>query len=124
MGRIDDIFSNLRAENRKALMPFLCAGYPTMERSHAAILACVGAGASVIEIGIPFSDPIADGPVIAGAMHEAPGQGVAIRRIRHGAFMEERDQCWADRDGVVLDRVPDGRWWRAGVHRRGVRGGV
>lgn len=81
MGRIDDIFSNLRAENRKALMPFLCAGHPTLEETREAILACEAAGASVIEIGIPFSDPIADGPVIAGAMHEALGHGVTPAKV-------------------------------------------
>ncbi len=76
MGRIDTIFTSLRAEKRKALMPFLCAGHPSLEETRGAILACAASGASVIEIGVPFSDPIADGPVIAGAMHAALERGV------------------------------------------------
>lgn len=76
MNRVDRIFTDLRARRAKALMPFLCAGHPTIEATRDAIPAIARAGASVIEIGIPFSDPIADGPVIAGAMHDALGRGV------------------------------------------------
>jgi tryptophan synthase alpha chain len=56
-------------------MPFICGGYPARETTAAALLALEHAGASIVEIGIPFSDPIADGPVIAAAMHEALGTG-------------------------------------------------
>jgi tryptophan synthase alpha chain len=73
MSRIDNIFSG----NKKALMPFLVAGYPTIESTEAAIIAMDEAGADIIEIGIPFSDPIADGPVIAAAMHEALKNGIS-----------------------------------------------
>lgn len=71
MPRIDDIFAALRAGNRKALMPFLCGGHPARGDLGRLIPALESAGASVIEVGIPFSDPIADGPVIAAAMHDA-----------------------------------------------------
>jgi tryptophan synthase alpha chain len=71
MSRIDGIFRELRSANRKALMPFLCGGYPSQGSVAASLLELERAGASVVEIGIPFSDPIADGPVIAAAMHEA-----------------------------------------------------
>lgn len=81
MGRVDRIFRELRSSRRKALMPFICAGYPSEQATEAAIPALADAGASVIEIGIPFSDPIADGPVIAGAMHEALGRGVTPGRV-------------------------------------------
>src|SRR4051812_20912914 len=74
-GRIDDIFASLRSQGRKALMPFVCAGYPTRETTAAVLPALERAGASIIEVGIPFSDPIADGSVIAAAMHQALGQG-------------------------------------------------
>ena len=72
MSRIEDIFSN----HKKALMPFLVAGYPSIESTESAIIAMDEAGAAIIEIGIPFSDPIADGPVITAAMHEALENGV------------------------------------------------
>jgi tryptophan synthase alpha chain len=75
MSRIDNIFRDLRASGRKALMPFLCGGYPAPGAVTSSLLELERAGASVVEIGIPFSDPIADGPVIAAAMHEAISAG-------------------------------------------------
>lgn len=71
MGRIDNIFEELRGANRKALMPFVCAGHPRPDSLPELLLALQDSGASIVEIGIPFSDPIADGPIIAAAMHEA-----------------------------------------------------
>jgi len=76
VSRIEQIFRNLRGARRKALMPFLCAGFPAPGRLPETLAAIEAAGASVVEVGIPFSDPIADGPVIAAAMHEALQQGV------------------------------------------------
>lgn len=81
MNRIDSIFTDLRAANRRALMPFICGGHPSIESTSAALVALQSAGASVVEIGIPFSDPIADGPVIAAAMHEALAAGVTPTSI-------------------------------------------
>jgi tryptophan synthase alpha chain len=71
MSRIDDIFATLRAQNRAALMPFITGGRPSLESLPDMLLALQDAGASIVEIGFPFSDPIADGPVIAASMHEA-----------------------------------------------------
>ena len=79
--RIDAIFADLRRENRKALMPFVCAGHPRPGLLGETLLAIQDAGASIVEIGIPFSDPIADGPVIASAMHHALLQGVTPRSV-------------------------------------------
>lgn len=56
-------------------MPFICGGYPTLDSTTAVLPALERAGASIVEIGIPFSDPIADGPVIAAAMHTALASG-------------------------------------------------
>lgn len=69
--RIERIFGDLRANRGRALMPFLCAQHPEPDSTGPLIEACARGGASIIEIGFPFSDPIADGPVIAAAMHEA-----------------------------------------------------
>jgi tryptophan synthase alpha chain len=69
--RVASVFERLRGEGRKGLMPFVCGGQPSVGVTGAVIEAVDRAGASVIEVGIPFSDPIADGPVIAAAMHEA-----------------------------------------------------
>lgn len=89
MGRIEQIFATLRSSGGKALMPYVTGGHPKVEVTEAVIPALADAGASIIEIGIPFSDPIADGPVIAGAMHEALEAGAttalvldAVKRAR------------------------------------------
>jgi tryptophan synthase alpha chain len=76
MSRIDDIFNAHRAAGRTALMPFLTAGYPSIDITAEAIPTLEEAGASIVELGIPFSDPIADGPVIAESMHRALLRGV------------------------------------------------
>ena len=71
MSRIDDIFAALQAQNRTALMPFVVGGHPRRGDLSLLLAALEKAGSSIIEVGIPFSDPIADGSVIAAAMHEA-----------------------------------------------------
>lgn len=91
MSRIDHIFTTLREQGRTALMPFVTAGYPSLEVTEQALPAIEDAGASIVELGIPFSDPIADGPVIAASMHEALQGGTTpravfemVRRLRPG----------------------------------------
>lgn len=81
MPRIDTIFESLRSEGRKALMPFVCGGFPVPGATAAVLPALSKAGASIIEVGIPFSDPIADGPVISSAMHEAIAKGATPRSV-------------------------------------------
>ena len=68
VNRIDTIFADLRAGQRKALMPFVVAGFPSPHTLGATLESLQKAGSSIVEIGIPFSDPIADGPVISQAM--------------------------------------------------------
>ena len=68
---IQQRFSQLQAEGRCALMPFLMAGDPDLERTRAALLTLQAAGADLIELGIPYSDPLADGPVIQAAASRA-----------------------------------------------------
>ncbi|MEM9374323.1 MAG: tryptophan synthase subunit alpha, partial [Planctomycetota bacterium] len=74
--RIDAAFAKLRESGLGGLMPFVCAGAPAIDSLIEVLPALSDAGATVIEVGIPFSDPIADGPVIAAAMHEAIARGV------------------------------------------------
>jgi len=64
MNPIDSLFRDLRASGRKAFMPFLAAGDPDLAFTREALPVIASAGASLIEVGFPFSDPIADGPVI------------------------------------------------------------
>ena len=75
MSRLPTIFQSLRGANRKALMPFVCGSHPRPGDTARLLPALARAGASVAEVGYPFSDPIADGPVIAAAMHEALQNG-------------------------------------------------
>lgn len=75
MNRVEQIFTTLRQERKRALMPFVCGGHPRPGATAQVLPALQAAGASIVEIGIPFSDPIADGPVIAAAMHAALQRG-------------------------------------------------
>ena len=75
MNRIDRIFADLRRDGRKALMPFITAGDPSLAVTRAVLPAIEAAGASICELGIPFSDPIADGPVIQASITRAIDAG-------------------------------------------------
>ena len=79
MSRINDIFANLNG--RKALMPFICGGHPTPDATAGLLKAAAEGGASIIEVGFPYSDPIADGPVIASAMHQALEAGATHDKV-------------------------------------------
>jgi tryptophan synthase alpha chain len=81
MSRIDAIFTAAREEGRTLLMPFVTAGHPSIELTEAALPVIEKAGASIVEIGFPFSDPIADGPTIAASMHDALERGVSPRDV-------------------------------------------
>ncbi|MCA9284935.1 MAG: tryptophan synthase subunit alpha [Phycisphaerales bacterium] len=76
MNRIASTFERLRRQSRGGLMPFLTGGFPDLATTRLALPAMVQAGADIVEIGIPFSDPIADGPVIAESMNRALQAGV------------------------------------------------
>ncbi len=77
MSRVPDIF----AAQRPVLIPFITGGFPSIESTAQAIPALDRAGAAIIEIGFPFTDPIADGPVIAQSMHQALLKGVTPRSV-------------------------------------------
>ncbi|HEX6943250.1 MAG TPA: tryptophan synthase subunit alpha, partial [Gemmatimonadaceae bacterium] len=73
-------FAALARQGRKALVPYITAGHPTPQRSVELLRALEGAGADVIEIGVPFSDPMADGPVIQASSQAALEQGMTLER--------------------------------------------
>ena len=81
MNRIDETFFALRRAGRKALIPFLTGGFPSLDLSLKLSLELARRGADIIEIGVPFSDPIADGPIIQGSSQRALAQGVNLRMI-------------------------------------------
>lgn len=78
---IRSIFENLQNRKQIALMPFVAAGYPDLATTAALLPAIEAAGASLIEIGIPFSDPIADGPTIQAAFTEALAKKLKVGDI-------------------------------------------
>lgn len=129
--RIDRVFAGLRERGENGLMPFVCGGWPSTDATAETLVRLSAAGASVIEVGIPFSDPIADGPVIASAMHNALEAGVTTSAVldaaasvrgevgcglvamvsvsiveRHGAGAFADRLAQAGFDGVILPDVP------------------
>jgi tryptophan synthase alpha chain len=81
MSAIDDLFSKLRIENRKAFLPFITAGDPNLEVTARVIRLLDELGSSMGEIGIPYSDPIADGPVIQASYTRALNAKITLKSI-------------------------------------------
>ena len=132
MSRIDAAFQRLRAEGRKALIPFITAGDPSRESTVPVMHALAQAGADVIELGVPFSDLMADGPTIQRSSERALSRGAgltfvleAVRRFRErdphtpvvlmgylnpveirGAEAFAREAAGAGVDGVLLVDLP------------------
>ncbi len=81
MSRLEAALRRARETGRKALVPFLTGGYPDLETFADLLLAAQAAGADAVEVGIPFSDPSADGPVIQGASAQALAGGATVPAI-------------------------------------------
>lgn len=91
VNRIDAAFERLQEEGRTALMPYLMAGYPTPEASLKLLVAASQAGADLVEFGIPYSDPLADGPTIQAAAELALKNGVNTDTV-FGLVAEARNE--------------------------------
>ncbi|GAA2730148.1 tryptophan synthase subunit alpha [Pedococcus aerophilus] len=134
---VGEVLARCRAENRAALVGYLPVGFPTVEGSVAAMVAMVESGVDIVEVGIPYSDPLMDGPVIAYAADQALKQGVrvddaflatrAVRDagapplvmsywnliLRHGPTAFATDLARAGGAGIITpDLIPDeaGEW--------------
>ena len=81
MSKIQARFARLQAEGRKALIPFITAGDPSPQATLPLMRALVDGGADIIELGVPFSDPMADGPTIQRASERALAAGMSLRRV-------------------------------------------
>ncbi len=79
--RIDERFAQLKASGRKGLIPFMTAGDPSPDATVAIMHSLAAAGADVLELGMPYSDPVADGPVIQHAGERAIAKGVGLRDV-------------------------------------------
>ncbi len=129
--RIAETFARLRTEGRRALMPFLMAGDPSLADTARFLVHLAAAGADLLEIGVPFSDPIADGPTNQRAAQRALAAGVRLRDVlamvadvrphlaqplvilsyynpvlRYGLEAFGRDAAAAGVDGVVVPDLP------------------
>ncbi len=136
MSRIATRFAVLAQSGRKALVPYITAGYPFADLTPEVMHAMVGAGADIIELGVPFSDPSADGPVIQRANDRALSHGIGLAQVldmvktfragdaktpvvlmgyanplerydqRHGALAFARDAAASGVDGVLVVDYP------------------
>lgn len=136
MSRIAATFQQLEKDGRKALIPYICAGDPFPDATVEIMQAMADAGADVIELGVPFSDPMADGPVIQRASERALARGIGMPQVfayvrafreknattpvvlmgyanpverydqRHGADAFARDAAAAGVDGVLIVDYP------------------
>jgi tryptophan synthase alpha chain len=136
MSRIQTKLAQLKSEGRKALIPYVTAGFPYADITPELMHAMVAAGSDVIELGVPFSDPMADGPVIQKAGEKALGFGIGTAQVlamvkafrqtdsttpvvlmgyanpveaynlKHGADSFIRDAAAAGVDGVLIVDYP------------------
>ncbi|KAF1726676.1 tryptophan synthase subunit alpha [Pseudoxanthomonas japonensis] len=132
MSRFEQKFAELKSAGRKALVPFITAGDPSLESTVPVMHALVAAGADVIELGVPFSDPMADGPTIQRSSERALARGAGLRYVLeavevfrqqddgtpivlmgylnpveiHGAERFAREAVAAGVDGVLLVDLP------------------
>ena len=81
MSKIQATFEQLQAQGRRALIPFITAGDPDPALTVPLMHTLVEAGADIIELGVPFSDPMADGPTVQRASERALKKGVSLRRV-------------------------------------------
>ena len=79
--RISDAFERLRGEGRRGFIPFISAGDPDIETTRAILVELARAGATVVELGVPFSDPVADGPTIQRSSERALRRGVSLSDV-------------------------------------------
>lgn len=81
MSRIQQTLNRLQKQNRKGLVPFVTTGFPSPELTVPVMHAMVEGGADIIELGVPFSDPMADGPVIQHASEVALQKGMTLEKV-------------------------------------------
>ena len=93
MSRIDSTFTALKSHKRTALIPYITAGFPFADITTELMHGMVATGADIIELGVPFSDPMADGPVIQKAGEHALALGVGTRQVLEMVRQFRRDNA-------------------------------
>lgn len=146
VARLGELFTSAKADDRAALIAYLPAGYPTVQASLGLLTQALDAGADLVEVGLPYSDPVLDGPVIQRAVDAALRGGVRVRDtltvveqlagrggravvmtywnpvLRYGVDAFARDLANAGGLGVITpDLVPDeAAGWLAAADREGL----
>ena len=125
VNRLQDVLKSARAENRAVLIGYLPAGYPSVDGSIEAMRAMVEGGCDIIEVGLPYSDPAMDGPVIQAAADQALSRGVTTPDVIRAAGAVARHRR-GGADHVVLepDRALRGRALRRASWPRSAAAGV
>src|SRR5204863_377756 len=101
--RIAEQFARLRASGRRALVPYVTAGHPSPDETLALLSGLEDAGADVIEVGVPFSDPMADGPIIQASSQQALAAGMTFDGVLDTVSRPEQARAVAAlADGVVV----------------------
>ena len=90
MSRLTQVFADLRSDKRRALIPYVVAGDPSPEGTVSLLHSLVDAGADILELGVPFSDPMSEGPVIQKGHERALGNGMSLQRARYGGGVSQR----------------------------------
>ena len=80
MSRYQNLFNRLEANNEGAFVPFVVLGDPSFELSKQILMTLIESGADALEVSIPFTDPLADGPEIQGAVLRALGNGMSVEK--------------------------------------------
>ena len=131
MSRIEKKFKEVLRRRGKAFIPYVMAGDPSLERTREMVAMLEECGADIIELGVPFSDPLADGPTIQGAAQRALGEGVTLGKVldligslrqstqipivlmtyynlifRYGEEKFVRDASLAGADGMIVPDLP------------------
>ena len=87
MNRIEKTFKKLKKESRKAFIPYIMSGDPNLEATERFVIELEECGADIIELGVPFTDPLADGPTIQRASERALKEGITLKKVI--AFVED-----------------------------------
>lgn len=81
MTKISNLFRRLKKEGKKAFIPYIMSGDPSLDKTKETVLLFEECGADIVELGVPFSDPLADGPTIQRASERAIANGVTLRKV-------------------------------------------
>jgi len=81
VNRIEKLFRKLKAENKKTFIPYIMAGDPSLAKTEDIVLMFEECGADIVELGVPFTDPLADGPTIQRAAERALKEGVTLKKV-------------------------------------------